>query len=1259
MGCFLSMQATQHFIAVVLITAKENAKLGETKMRNSVLSALVFLLLTPVLFGQAFTSLSGVVTDPSGGVVPGATIVIVNTQTNVQRETTSNEEGRYSFPQILPGTYVLTAKMAKFTSVEVKDIVLQVNSPVTINVKFEKVGGTSETVTVTAAATLVNTTDASLGNAITSSTILQLPSYARNVVNLLQLQPGVTENGQVNGGKSDQANVTLDGVDVNDQVNRSAFTSVLRVTLDSVEEFRTTTTGQNVDQGRGSGAEVALVTKSGTNNYHGSLYEYNRNEKFAANDFFSNRAGIARPALKINIFGGSFSGPILKDRLFLFANYEGRRDASAQSLSRTVPTDDLRNGIVNYHDLNGNLRKIGPADIKLFADPAGIGVDANSLAVFNMYPKGNVPDSGDHLNTISYQFNAPRHAKTDTYIARLDFTVDNAGKHQLFARGNLQNDHTGGVPQFPGMPPASEGLANNKGIATGYTWVIRPNIVNSLRYGLTRQGGESTGQLNSPYTSFRGYATIYSTSSASKRIVPVHTINEDFSWNWGKHDFRFGGIYRAISNQSAANGNTFHSATTNASGLAGSGSFMYQNIPGGLLRSDTTSYTYAMDALLGLISQINANYQYFANPDGTTKVIPQGDFVVRNFVNHEGEMYAQDSWKIRHNFTITGGIRYSLMPAVYEANGQQVSPQIPLADWLGERGALAAQGLPQSQAEAIQYVLASSPQGRGLYSFLKHWSPRLGLAYSPGASSGLGKLLFGGPGKTSFRAGFGLSYDLIGQPLANTFNSNAFGLSNRLTNPLNTLDAFTAPRFTSFWSIPTAQLPAPPPANFPVTFPDLFSITSGLDDKLNAPYTMNMNFSWGREFGKGWFVQASYVGRLSRHSLIQRDLAMPTNLKDPKSGLTYFQAMQQLGTQLEINGVPYAQLPAIAYFENLWPGAAGNGMTATQVIGKYYWENSNPGDWTNVLYGMDNICNPSGTTFRSSGAIRYLGCSKFGPAAMMNGQYGALSGWSSIGFGDYHGAQFTISKRFSQSLQFDFNYTLSKSIDLGSSAESAGAWSGTFVTNSWDPGQQRSVSDYDTLHSVNALWTWRLPVGRGMKYGSGMSRLLDAIVGGWQVAGTYRQTSARPYDVSTGSVWPTNWQLSNPAVPTGLPFPTVSVNKNGTLPDGTSYPSMFATQADSEAAVKAYRQSFPGEYGLRNNIRITGNFDISTNVSKEFKMPYKEGHIIQIRWETYNLTNSAILSGPDMDMTSTPTFGSLTSQRNDPRQMQFAIRYQF
>ena len=283
--------------------------------------------------------------------------------------------------QLTPGTYKLTAKAPGFTDVELSNLELQVNAPATVPIVFSKLGSTTTTVLVEAAATQVNTTDASLGNVIATEAIVELPMYARNIVGLLASQPGVTifgssgqgangtnnldsRSGSVNGGKSDQANVTLDGADVNDQNARTAFTTVLRVTPDSVEEFRSTTTNGDAATGRGSGADVALVTKSGTNQLHGSLYEFRRGTETAANSFFNNRSGVKIPFLLTNLFGGTVGGPIKKNKAFFFLNYEGRRDRSATSVSRMVPAATMQQGILLYHDANKVLQQVGPAQIK-------------------------------------------------------------------------------------------------------------------------------------------------------------------------------------------------------------------------------------------------------------------------------------------------------------------------------------------------------------------------------------------------------------------------------------------------------------------------------------------------------------------------------------------------------------------------------------------------------------------------------------------------------------------------------------------------------------------------------------------------------------------------------------------------------------------------------------------------------------------------------------------------------------------------------
>ena len=449
-----------------------------------------------------------------------------------------------SFTSLTPGTYSLTVEMSGFRKYDHGNLELLVNAPATENVTLQ-IGSNTETVEVSAQAAAINTTDASLGVAFNNQQVKELPMESRNVPDLLTLQAGVvyignnpqidtmvdTRSGAVNGARSDQSNVTLDGVAVNNR-NGNAFTSVLPVTLDSVEEFRVTTTNYNADQGGSGGAQVSLVTKSGTNNFHGSAYEYNRNTATSANDYFNKQAQIntclangtplsqivcnQAPKLVRNIFGGSVGGPIKKDRLFFFANYEGTRRSEGQVVNSVVPSDTARDGIVEYPctnasqcpggtvtGLSGQSYTVAPGNYALSPsaiqaiDPLGIGVNPNVINFFNSgyWPHANSAASGDGLNTLGYVFSSPISLVQDWYIAKVDYNVTQDGKHRISVSGALANVSNPGAQFLPGQAPEDSLVNYNKGIIVGYTGVITNTIVNNFRYGFIRESVGSNRQF--------------------------------------------------------------------------------------------------------------------------------------------------------------------------------------------------------------------------------------------------------------------------------------------------------------------------------------------------------------------------------------------------------------------------------------------------------------------------------------------------------------------------------------------------------------------------------------------------------------------------------------------------------------------------------------------------------------------------------------------------------------------------------------------
>ena len=403
------------------------------------LLAYLFLLTgcSSLVWSQAsLTSLRGTITDPSSALIPGATVTIQNKATDLKLSQTSNNSGEYVFAQIVPGTYVITVDSKGFGS-QSKQADILVNQPATINFTLT-VQASTTTIDVSSEAQTLNITDASIGNSVNNATIQALPMEGRNVTDLLSLQPGVlylgqqttaqadqdSRSGSVAGARSDQTNVTLDGLDDNDQQNGYAFTGVLRSTLDSTEEFRVTTTSSNADAGRSSGAQVTLLTKSGTDKFHGAAYEYNRTNFGYANSWFNKQAQLEsglpnKPGELIrNTFGASLGGPIWRDKLFFFFNYEGQRTRENQQVTQEVPSVAYRAGNLIYQYCASptdpaciQTQTLSPAQITTL--DAGCvagggcttpGPNSAVLAVFQQYPMPNTTGVGDGYDIVGYSF---------------------------------------------------------------------------------------------------------------------------------------------------------------------------------------------------------------------------------------------------------------------------------------------------------------------------------------------------------------------------------------------------------------------------------------------------------------------------------------------------------------------------------------------------------------------------------------------------------------------------------------------------------------------------------------------------------------------------------------------------------------------------------------------------------------------------------------------------------------------------------------
>ncbi|HXW92091.1 MAG TPA: carboxypeptidase-like regulatory domain-containing protein [Terriglobales bacterium] len=1283
-------------------------------------AGLIFILLVSSLIAQvATTSLRGVVADPAGARIKGAQVTLANPANGFTRTTTTNDRGEYQFLEVPVGSFTLAAAATGFTSTRKPDVVLLVNTPANVDFTLP-VGKTQTVVEVHGEAPAVNAADATLGNAFDSRQITSLPSEGRNAVELLSLQAGVayvgnqvntdadSRGGAVNGARSDQTDITVDGLDNNDPLLGYAFTGALRIPMDSLEEFRVTTTNANADSGRSSGAQVSLVTKSGTNQFHGSAYEYNRTLVGAANDWFNKEAQLTaglpnQPGELIrNTFGAAVGGPIMKNRLFFFANYEGQRSREAVQTTQSVPSANLRQGIVSYLAQNGSVVTLEPATIKSLDQgclstgtcPNGNGV---SQAVLNLWDgKDTLPDGtpipayplpntnsaagSDGLNILGYTFAAPQPTDLNTYLAKLDYNLTANGNHRLFVRGNLQNDRTLDAAQFPGEPPGQVLHNNSKGIAVGETAVLRPTLINNFRYGYVRQGLGDAGPNPFSNISFQNLSDQVSFARTVNVNVPVNQLVDDVTWTKGQHTIQFGGNWRLVDDNRFSNAQNFFNGATHPDWLYEGGiSFTGQDLDPAndpALPAMNPAFGYSYDAAISNVTGILGSIEAIYNQNKNGQYLPVGALVPRHFRSNEAEFYTQDAWRVKSNLQLTLGLRYTLLETPYETAGNQVSPAPGLGTFFNQR--TAAMDLGQAYRPTIRFALSGQANGQAPYwsPDYKDIAPRLAFAYSPNSSGRFWESLLGGSGKTSIRGGYGLYYDHFGEGVVNSFDrEGAYGLTTYLLNPSGLLTTNCAERFINLTTMPTgapggscnpvAELPPQPASGFPATPPAYgangsFALAWGIDNTMRTPYSHVVDFSITREFPRRFVVELSYVGRFGRRLLQEVDLAEPVDMKDPKSGMTYFQAAAALARMAMAN-TPESSVKKIPFWEDFFPGAAGPAgetgaapgipanPTATQNIYDSYYAN-NP----NFIYALEYL----DATF--PGVPCFPACSTLGPYAFWDPQFSSLFSWRTTGTSNYNAFQAGL-RRHVGGMEFDFNYTFSKSLDENSNAErvneyengtgagsaSAVAYSGQ-VINSWDTHGLYGPSDYDATHQINANWVYDLPLGHGKPYGAQWNKGEDALFGGWEISGLARWTSGYPFSISTYA-FATNYEQDGRAVVLGAaPQTGVSVE------DGV--PNVFK---EGPAAVSAFRFALPGESGERNNLRGPGYFGLDASLAKSWKL--MESQALRFSWDVFNATNAVRFDDGTLNqyLLYGTTLGNFTQTLTHPRVMQFGLRYSF
>jgi hypothetical protein len=1231
---------------------------------------------TMIAFPQATTSLRGTISDPSGAVIPGTAITIKSADNGTARRSTTDAQGEYSFLQVAPGIYKLVAEKPGFATMTKDEIALLVNTPATLDLKMS-LSTTGEVVNVASEASQVNTTDASVGNPFSETQVRQLPLQTRNVVELLSLQPGVTTDGAVLGAHRDQNNITLDGADVNNNQNsglipqatgtgtggyqgsnangvmtNAGFNGVLPIPLDSVQEFRVTVAGEGPNLGRSSGGQVALVTKGGTNQLHGSLYEYNRNTWFAANTWFNNHAGVPRQPLVRNQFGASIGGKIIPNRVFYFFNYEQREDASGVSQVRAVPSDTLRAGKFLFNS-GGTTQTLQAADVQN-VDPLHLGPDASILAVLQSYPKGNDPSFGEDggLNFSGFRFNAPIHRSDHALVGKVDLHIDSAGKHTVSARSTFARNTDDQIPaQFPGQSPASTLRDNSKGLAAQYTAILTPSVINLFNIGYTRFGQSFTGQTGPLLfqTSLDPLLNPY--ARPSSQVLPTTNLSDGVTWVKGKHTITAGGGISIIHNNTSSSATSFARYGYGATELIGLGADIDNAISQytGLPLDDPTSAANGMGVVLGLVND-DFHTDLF-NRQGN--YLTAGTAQVRSFIEHDYALYVGDTYRLTRDLTLNIGLRWENFRPPYEAHGLQVTSTVPLTQYFAERNALQGQGVPQNAMPnaTLQWALNGPVNSKPTWwsPDNRNFAPRIGIAYAPSSHEGRMGKIFGTQG--ALRIGAAMVYDRFGSDLVTQYDQyGSIGLASSENFPTS-YSFSTSPRYNGGAPVLT------PPAveTFPVTPPNIAAIAGefmGIAPNLKPPYSYVLNASFARELPGKLTFEVGYAGRLSHRLLLEGDVYTPLEyFKDPKSGVTWEQNAMQL-RRLHDSGLTEAQVaanpnlvPTLPFVEDLWPGLANldfPGSASANYFSCVY--NDYGGSYLDCLHAVDR--NPSTAWAGTSNPVGCAQISRYGCYTFFPLQGSSMPTWMNAGNAAFHALTFSLRRGLSSGLTFDFNYTWSHSIDDGSAAESGAGQQGAAIQNIFNTKEFRGSSDFDVRHNITANILYPLPIGRGRTLLAGAHGWLNEIVGGWQISSLIRYHSGVPTTVGGELAYNANYWLSSLAIATGPVSSGVHTDENG-------YPSMFANTSVSGSFV----DELPGHTGQRAVLRLPGMFVTDMAVAKVFALPW-EGQRIQFRAEAFNVFNNVNYSNPSLTLQAPGTFGEFQAV-GDPRVMQFALRYEF
>ena len=1094
--------------------------------------------------GSTAASLSGTVVDSSGALIPGADIVVQNDATGIKYSALTGDNGAFTIPVLPGGTYTVTVSLMGFKTSALKNITVNAAVPATVRVVLE-VGSLEETVTVTGGTEVVQTQSATISTTITANQVNALPLVSRDAMNFITTMPGVdtattNRNSSINGLPRGSINITIDGINSQDETikNSDGFFSIISPRLDAVEEVTVSTAGQGADSNGQGAVQIRFVTRSGTNQFHGSAYYYVRHPSLNTNYWFNNRdlppdpkTGKApKDQVKLYQPGFRIGGPIVipglfdgHDKAFFFLNYEEFRLPGQITRTRTVLNPAAEKGVFRYNatvggqtvvrevnllDLaraNGQIATIDPTVGKLLAD-----IRASTTKT------GGVFDLTDpSLQRYTFSNDNQGHRYYPTW--RLDWNMTN--KHRLSYSSSYQYEVSrpdtlnNRDPNFPGFPGAGSQISYHYTWSTTLRSAFTRNVVNEARVGFqttkvdfakelvpSEYGGTSVADQGGYLLgiSAAGITNATPGPTPSSRDAPYREIADSLTWLKGSHTLGFGGSFVQVNLWSKSQ----TVVPTINFGMVSTDPALTMFNPANFQGASTANLTAAQNlyaVLTGRVSSTSANARLAE--DGKTYVY-LGAGVQRIHVR-QFDLFAQDAWRVRQNLTLNYGARWAVqLPFTALNNVYSYANIADLWGVSGEGNLFKPNTLTGRASEYKQFEAGRQPYNIDWNNV----APSGGVAWTPSAKGGLLKRIMGNDGDTVLRAGFTMAFSRQGMnQFSNVLNGNpGLTITANRNETLGNLGA--APLLLS----ERARLGAPA---FPSTpaYPNSGVVTDSVnafDPHIQVPYSQTWSIGVQRAIDKQSAIEVRYVGTRGEQAWTSQNY---NEINTVENGFLDEFKLAQKNLQANMAGgrgatfryfgagTGTSPLPIfLAFFSGIPMSQAGDASQYTSTL----FSNST---YVNPL--ASNNPNPSGSSSASTNALLN------DQARLTNGvraglpvnffvanpdKLGGANITTNLGSTRYHALQIEYRRRLNQGLLVQSNYTF------------ADAESTQFVSFRQPLQSSKPTGNSATVrHAFKANWIYQLPIGQGRRFLSGSGGGLDRLVGNWEFDGSGRIQSGQ------------------------------------------------------------------------------------------------------------------------------------------------------